>query len=113
VCIIILSSVFFIVHFSLLCVDVGLSNVFVNLTSYVSFFQPSKYKGHEVTAVGWNFGNDSDVTTGPILLGTSKGLIFETQIAQDGEGIFQSSLEQYWRQVCGCLCISWTTCNIQ
>ncbi|KDR19383.1 Vacuolar protein sorting-associated protein 18-like protein, partial [Zootermopsis nevadensis] len=61
--------------------------------------QPSKYKGHEVTAVGWNFGNDSDITTGPILLGTSKGLIFETQIAQDGDGIFQSSLEQYWRQL--------------
>jgi hypothetical protein len=49
--------------------------------------------------VGWNFGNDSDVTTGPILLGTSKGLIFETEIALDGDRIFQSSLEQYWRQV--------------
>ena len=62
-------------------------------------FQPSKFRGHEVTAVGWNFGNDSDVTTGPILLGTSKGLIFETEIALDGDRIFQSSLEQYWRQV--------------
>lgn len=61
--------------------------------------QPSKFKGHEVTAVGWNFGNDSDVTTGPILLGTSKGLIFETEICQEGDRIFQSSLEQYWRQV--------------
>ena len=62
--------------------------------------QPSKSKGHEVTAVGWNFGNDSDMTTGPILLGTSKGLIFETEISLDGDRIFQSSLEQYWRQVC-------------
>ncbi|KAJ9580206.1 hypothetical protein L9F63_004149 [Diploptera punctata] len=61
--------------------------------------QPSKLKGHEVTAVGWNFGNDSDMTTGPILLGTSKGLIFETEISLDGDRIFQSSLEQYWRQV--------------
>ena len=52
-----------------------------------------------MTAVGWNFGNDSDVTTGPILLGTSKGLIFETEIVLDGDRIFQSSLEQYWRQV--------------
>ncbi|PSN40464.1 Vacuolar protein sorting-associated protein 18 [Blattella germanica] len=61
--------------------------------------QPSKFKGHEVTAVGWNFANESDVTTGPILLGTSKGLIFETEITLDGDRIFQSSLEQYWRQV--------------
>jgi hypothetical protein len=61
--------------------------------------QPNKFRGHEVTAVGWNFGNDSDVTTGPILLGTSKGLIFETEIVLDGDRIFQSSLEQYWRQV--------------
>lgn len=61
--------------------------------------QPNKFRGHEVTAVGWNFSNDSDVTTGPILLGTSKGLIFETEIALDGDRIFQSSLEQYWRQV--------------
>ncbi|PNF16669.1 putative vacuolar protein sorting-associated protein 18 [Cryptotermes secundus] len=61
--------------------------------------QPNKFKGHEITAVGWNFGNDSDITTGPILLGTSKGLIFETEIALDGDRIFQSSLEQYWRQV--------------
>ena len=52
-----------------------------------------------MTAVGWNFGNDSDATTGPILLGTSKGLIFETEIGLDGDRIFQSSLEQYWRQV--------------
>lgn len=65
----------------------------------VTCFQPSKFRGHEVTAVGWNFGNGSDVTTGPILLGTSKGLIFETEIALDGDRIFQSSLEQYWRQV--------------
>jgi hypothetical protein len=65
----------------------------------VTCFQPSKFRGHEVTAVGWNFSNDSEVTTGPILLGTSKGLIFETEIAQDGDRIFQSSLEQYWRQV--------------
>jgi hypothetical protein len=52
-----------------------------------------------VTAVGWNFSNDSHITTGPILLGTSKGLIFETVIGLDGDRIFQSSLEQYWKQV--------------
>lgn len=61
---------------------------------------PNKFKNHEVTAVGWNFSNDSDSTTGPILLGTSKGLIFETEIAFDGDRMFQSGLEQYWKQVC-------------
>lgn len=60
---------------------------------------PNKFKNHEVTAVGWNFSNDSDSTTGPILLGTSKGLIFETEIAFDGDRMFQSGLEQYWKQV--------------
>ncbi|KOX67790.1 Vacuolar protein sorting-associated protein 18 like protein [Melipona quadrifasciata] len=61
--------------------------------------QASKYKGHKITAVGWNYSNSSETTTGPILLGTSKGLIFETEIGLDGDKIFNTSLEQYWRQV--------------
>ncbi|XP_043488268.1 vacuolar protein sorting-associated protein 18 homolog isoform X2 [Polistes fuscatus] len=60
--------------------------------------QAGKFKGHEITAVGWNFSNTSETITGPILLGTSKGLIFETEIS-DGDKIFNTSLEQYWRQV--------------
>lgn len=62
--------------------------------------QASKFKGHEITAVGWNFCNTSDTTSGPILLGTSKGLIFETEIGLENDKIFNTSLEQYWRQVC-------------
>nr|CAD7430568.1 unnamed protein product [Timema monikensis] len=61
--------------------------------------QPGKFKGYEVTAVGWNYRNDYETTTGPILLGTSKGLIFETEILPEGDRIFQSGLEQYWKQV--------------
>lgn len=61
--------------------------------------QAGKFKGHEITAVGWNFSNTSETNTGPILLGTSKGLIFETEISLDGDKIFNTSLEQYWRQV--------------
>ncbi|XP_053975095.1 vacuolar protein sorting-associated protein 18 homolog isoform X2 [Hylaeus anthracinus] len=61
--------------------------------------QAGKFKGHEITAVGWNYANSSETTTGPILLGTSKGLIFETEIGLDGDKIFNTSLEQYWRQV--------------
>lgn len=59
-------------------------------------------RGHEITQVGWNHENKSDTTTGSILLGTSKGLIFETEISQEGDKFFQSSLEQYWKQVCPC-----------
>ncbi|XP_031837327.1 vacuolar protein sorting-associated protein 18 dor isoform X2 [Nomia melanderi] len=61
--------------------------------------QANKFKGHEITAVGWNFLNSSETTTGPILLGTAKGLIFETEIGIEGDKIFNTSLEQYWRQV--------------
>jgi len=61
--------------------------------------QAGKFKGHEITAVGWNFSNASETSTGPILLGTSKGLIFETEIGLETDKIFNTSLEQYWRQV--------------
>lgn len=37
-------------------------------------------KNHEITEVGWNYGFNSDSTTGPILLGSSKGIIFESEI---------------------------------
>lgn len=39
-----------------------------------------------------------------LFVGTSKGLIFETEIVLEGDKFFtssfSSSLEQYWRQVC-------------
>ncbi|XP_019880940.1 vacuolar protein sorting-associated protein 18 homolog isoform X2 [Aethina tumida] len=63
----------------------------------------TKFRGHLFTEVAWCSTNDSETTTGPILLGTSKGLIFETEIVLEGEKFFtsgfSSSLEQYWRQV--------------
>ncbi|XP_060521918.1 vacuolar protein sorting-associated protein 18 homolog isoform X2 [Cylas formicarius] len=59
----------------------------------------TKFRGYEFTEVAWNYQNESEVTTGPILLGTSKGLIFETEIVLEGDKFFSSSLEQYWRQV--------------
>ncbi|CAG9821457.1 unnamed protein product [Phaedon cochleariae] len=63
----------------------------------------TKFRGIEFTEVAWNNLNESENTTGPILLGTSKGLIFETEIVLEGEKFFTSSfssgLEQYWRQV--------------
>jgi hypothetical protein len=56
-------------------------------------------KGHEITAVGWNHLNDSDATTGSILLGSSKGLLFESEFLADTDRIFQSSWEKCWRDV--------------
>ncbi|KAK3863078.1 hypothetical protein Pcinc_031108 [Petrolisthes cinctipes] len=58
----------------------------------------TKLKGHLVTAVGWNTRNQMDSQTGPILVGTARGLILETELTSD-ERIFQSSHEEYCKQV--------------
>lgn len=63
------------------------------------FKSSSRARGHEVTAVGWNHNNDSDTSTGSILLGSSKGLIFESEFLADTDRIFQSSWEKCWRDV--------------
>lgn len=54
-----------------------------------------RFKEHEITAVAFNPNNQSDISTGSILIGTSKGLIFETEFGIDGEKLFQSN----WKQV--------------
>lgn len=60
----------------------------------------SKPKGVEVTSVAWSLNMSSDASTGPVLLGTSKGAIFETEIRTDGDRIFAgNNLEQYFKQV--------------
>ncbi|XP_049801385.1 vacuolar protein sorting-associated protein 18 homolog isoform X1 [Schistocerca nitens] len=58
----------------------------------------SRNKNHEVTAVGWNHANESESVTGPILLGTSKGLILEAEMSFEGDKIFQTG-QQYWKQL--------------
>ncbi|CRL04559.1 CLUMA_CG017630, isoform A [Clunio marinus] len=55
----------------------------------------NKFHDHEVTAVGFNFQNTSENSTGNILLGTSRGLIFEADIGSDGEKVIQNN----WKQV--------------
>lgn len=76
------------------------SSELVYLSRKSNKLKPStRFRGYEVTEVGWNHFNDSDATTGPILLGTSKGLIFEAEIVQEGDKFFSSGLEQYWKQV--------------
>lgn len=43
-----------------------------------------KFKDHEITAVAFNRYMGTESSTGSILLGTSRGLIFETELMQDG-----------------------------
>ncbi|XP_054729597.1 vacuolar protein sorting-associated protein 18 homolog [Anastrepha obliqua] len=43
-----------------------------------------KFIGHEITSVAFNRYMGTESSTGPILLGTSEGLIFETELVQDG-----------------------------
>lgn len=54
-----------------------------------------RFKDHEVTAVAFNYENQSKGSTGPILLGTSKGLIFESEFALESDRPVQNN----WRQV--------------
>lgn len=54
-----------------------------------------KFRDHEITAVAFNYNNQSETSTGSILIGTSKGLIFETELGIEGEKMFQSN----WKQV--------------
>ncbi|GIY21182.1 vacuolar protein sorting-associated protein 18 homolog [Caerostris extrusa] len=62
--------------------------------------QCGKMKGHIISSVAWNPQNSSDNTTGFILIGTTKGLIFETELASgDDKPFFPSSIEQYFKQV--------------
>lgn len=58
----------------------------------------SKARTYEVTEVGWNMGNTSEVVTGPILLGSSQGHIIETEMESDSDKMFTAN-QQYWRQV--------------
>lgn len=56
-------------------------------------------RSYEVTAVAWNRLNVMPQSTAPILLGTSKGLIFEIEINSESDKLFQSNIEVYCRQV--------------
>ncbi|XP_052823980.1 vacuolar protein sorting-associated protein 18 homolog [Octopus bimaculoides] len=56
----------------------------------------SKLKGNLINAVGWNTQNTNDTLTGPILLGTTKGLIYETELTRgDDSRIFGRTVDRY------------------
>lgn len=54
-----------------------------------------RFRDHEITTVAFNYTNQSETSTGSILIGTSKGLIFETELGIEGEKMFHSN----WKQV--------------
>lgn len=53
-----------------------------------------KFKDHEITSVAFNYEAGTESSTGPILLGTSKGLIFETELT------LEADRPSYRKQVC-------------
>jgi len=60
----------------------------------------TKLKGHLIDSVGWNMDSFSPNSTGEILLGTSKGGIYETAIeSKEDRGIFASGIDYGWDQV--------------
>uniref|UniRef100_A0A1B0CQ76 Vacuolar protein sorting-associated protein 18 homolog n=1 Tax=Lutzomyia longipalpis TaxID=7200 RepID=A0A1B0CQ76_LUTLO len=54
-----------------------------------------KFRDHEITCVAFNYENDSETSTGPILLGTSRGLIFEIELAVESDKVVHNN----WKQV--------------
>ncbi|CAL4082298.1 unnamed protein product [Meganyctiphanes norvegica] len=58
----------------------------------------NRLKGHLITSVGWGMKNQSETSTGPILVATNKGIIMEIELTSD-ERLFNSNHEQYYKQV--------------
>ena len=58
----------------------------------------SRFKGTLVTSVGWNYNNKDANNTGPILLGTTMGLIIESELTSD-ENFFSASIEKHYKQM--------------
>jgi len=60
----------------------------------------SKFRGSLVSSVGWNYGQreNSASSTGPILAGTTLGIIIETELNSD-ERFFTRDVEEHFKQV--------------
>jgi len=60
----------------------------------------SKFRGSLVSSVGWNYGprDNSASSTGPILAGTTLGIIIETELNSD-ERFFSRDVEEHYKQV--------------
>ncbi|XP_027053569.1 vacuolar protein sorting-associated protein 18 homolog [Pocillopora damicornis] len=58
----------------------------------------AKMKGHLINAIAWNKSKLTESSTQTILLGTTKGLVFETELEPE-EKFFQGGLEKFWKQL--------------
>lgn len=52
-----------------------------------------------IESIGWNKLIGSETNTGPILVGTSQGIIFEAEISASEGSLFNTNPDQYFRQV--------------
>ncbi|XP_053658854.1 vacuolar protein sorting-associated protein 18 homolog [Anopheles marshallii] len=53
----------------------------------------TKLKDHEITAIGFNHVNTSETSTGPILLGTAHGVIWEAEVGfESGDKLIQNNV---------------------
>ncbi|KAJ8269898.1 hypothetical protein GJAV_G00108020 [Gymnothorax javanicus] len=59
----------------------------------------SRWKGHLIDSVAWNRVFGTEASTGPILVGTSQGLIMEAEISTSEGSLFSNNPDQYFRVV--------------
>ncbi|XP_061467392.1 vacuolar protein sorting-associated protein 18 homolog isoform X1 [Rhineura floridana] len=57
----------------------------------------SRWKGHLIESVGWNKFLGSEMNTGPILVGTSQGHIYEAEVSASEGSLFGTNSDQYFR----------------
>ncbi|XP_065901474.1 vacuolar protein sorting-associated protein 18 homolog [Dysidea avara] len=61
--------------------------------------QLGKMKGHLLECIGWNKLEQGENSTGPILIGTKKGTLFETEIDPHGGFLGRGRPEEYFTEV--------------
>ncbi|XP_018420875.1 PREDICTED: vacuolar protein sorting-associated protein 18 homolog [Nanorana parkeri] len=59
----------------------------------------SRWKGHIIESIGWNKFLGNEASTGPILVGTTQGQIYEAEISTSEGGLFGTNPDQYFRHL--------------
>ncbi|KAM8920736.1 vacuolar protein sorting-associated protein 18 homolog [Pelodytes ibericus] len=59
----------------------------------------SRWKGHMIECIGWNKMSGKETNTGPILVGTAQGHIYEAEILASEGGLFSTNPDQYFRHI--------------
>ena len=60
------------------------------------------FQGHLLECIGWNKLEQGENSTGPILIGTKKGTLFETEIDPHGGFLGRGRPEEYFTEVGSC-----------